>query len=448
MARKRGEAGDKDDGAGEKAVPTGRVGRFARVARLAGGVAGGMLAEGTRQLRAGKRLKTRDMLLTPANARRVGDQLAEMRGAAMKIGQILSMDTGDLLPRELADILARLRSDARAMPIGQLRTALTEAYGDDWETLLYGFDFSPLAAASIGQVHRAYSPDGREIVLKVQYPGVARTIDSDVDNIATLLRVSGLLPTQMEIRPLLEDAKAQLRDEADYLKEAKFLQSFGEMLADDDRFLVPEVLPELTHRNVLAMTYLKGSPIESVADCTQDERDRVMSALIELMLMELFELRLVQTDPNFANYQYRKPTGEIILLDFGATRRFKVAFVNNYRRLAAAAEAQDSKKVALAAERLGYAIGEADSQYRDLVMELFLLALEPLRQDAPYDFARSTMPARMSELGRRITDFRDFWQAPPTDAVYFHRKLGGMFMLASRVGARVNVYQLMRRWLD
>ena len=115
------------------AVPTGKVGRFARVARMATGVAGGMIAEGTRQLRAGKRPRKRDMLLTPGNARRVADQLADMRGAAMKLGQILSMDTGDFLPRELADILSRLRSDARAMPPEQLQAAMETAYGEDGE---------------------------------------------------------------------------------------------------------------------------------------------------------------------------------------------------------------------------------------------------------------------------------------------------------------------------
>ena len=145
MARGSRDNGDKGGG---KSIPTSRVGRFARMARMAGGVAGGMVAEGTRQLRAGKRPKARDMLLTPGNARRVAEQLSTMRGAAMKVGQILSMDTGEFLPRELADILARLRSDAKYMPPEQLQRAMTEAYGDDWESLFYGFDLKPIAAAS------------------------------------------------------------------------------------------------------------------------------------------------------------------------------------------------------------------------------------------------------------------------------------------------------------
>ncbi|MEP4487089.1 MAG: AarF/ABC1/UbiB kinase family protein [Halioglobus sp.] len=435
---------DKDDA---KAVPTGRVSRFARVAKLAGGVASGMLAEGTRQWRAGNRPRRRDLIMTPANARRVADQLAEMRGAAMKLGQILSMDTGDMLPRELADILARLRSDARAMPVAQLQQTMTEAYGEDWESMFYDFDFKPLAAASIGQVHKTTSPDGRSIVLKVQYPGVRESIDNDVDNIATVLRLSGLLPKEVDLAPLLSDAKVQLRDEADYLKEAEFLSAFGEVLADDERFILPEVLPELTHRSVLAMTYVSGSPIENIAYQPREERDRVMTALLDLMLTELFELAMVQTDPNFANYQYKQSTGEIVLLDFGATRHFKKRFVNNYRKLAAAAIANDRKGIAAAADKLGYAVGDEDSDYRELVLELFTLALEPLSQEGAYDFGRSDMPARMSELGESITDYRDFWKAPPTDAVYFHRKLGGMFMLASRLKARVDVNELMQQWL-
>ena len=430
------------DKSGSKAVPTGRFSRFAKVAKMAGGVAGGMLAEGGRQIRAGNRPKARDMLLTPGNAKRVADQLAEMRGAAMKMGQMLSMDTGEMLPRELADILARLRSDANSMPIEQLQRSMVDAFGDDWEALFYGFDYQPIAAASIGQVHRTTSPDGREIVLKIQYPGVAQSIESDVDNIASLLRLSGLLPKELDIQPLLDDAKVQLQEEADYLKEAEFLQAFGKVLEGDDRFVLPEVLPELTHRNVLAMTYVPGGPIEAVIDQPHAERNRVMAALLELMLTELFEFKMVQTDPNFANYRYRPETGEIVLLDFGATRHFKAAFVNNYKKLLRAAVVGDEEKIAAAATQLGYSVGEEGSPYRALVLELFMLALEPLCTDEVYDFSRSDIPARMSEMAESVKEHTEFWQTPPTDAVYFHRKLGGMFMLAGRLKARVNVYQL------
>ena len=156
---------------------------------------------------------------------------------------------------------------------------------------------------------------------------------------------------------------------------------------------------------------------------------------------------MVQTDPNFANYQYRQKSGQIVLLDFGATRRFRAGFVNNYRKLLAAALVGNRDKVVAAADRIGYAMGDDDSEYRELVLELFLLALEPMRHEGPYDFARSDMARRMSELAEEVSEYRDFWRAPPTDAMYFHRKLGGMFLLASRVKARVDVNGLIRRWL-
>ncbi|WOJ96671.1 AarF/ABC1/UbiB kinase family protein [Congregibacter brevis] len=430
-----------------KAVPASRAGRFAKVARLAGGVAGGMLAEGARQLRAGNRPSKRDLLLTPGNARRVTKQLSEMRGAAMKLGQILSMDSGELLPKELTDILASLRSDGTSMPDSQLEGAMSEAYGSEWESEFQIFDRYPIAAASIGQVHRAVAHDGKELALKIQYPGVSKSIASDVDNIATVLRISGLLPEEADIQPLLDDAKRQLKDEANYLKEAEFLRRFNEVLGDDERFVLPELVPELTRKNVLAMSYVSGGPIDAIARRSQEERDRVVSALVELLLTELFELRMVQTDPNFANYQYRWSSGEIVLLDFGATRDFKARFVSNYRKLAVAAVHGDRDAMTVAAEKVGYSMGDEDSRYRELVLELLLLALEPLREDVLYDFGSSTMPERLAALGKSATEYADFWHAPPTDVVYFHRKLGGIFMLAARMNARVNVNELMQRWL-
>ena len=271
---------------------------------------------------------------------------------------------------------------------------MTEAYGADWESLFSEFDRYPIAAASIGQVNRAVDHEGRELALKIQYPGVAKSIRSDVDNIATVLRMSGLLPDDVDMTPLLEDAKTQLEDEANYTKEAKFLQAFHEVLAEDERFIVPELLPELTRRNVLAMTYVAGGPIEELARKPQAERDRVMTALVELMLTELFQLRLVQTDPNFANYHYRFASGDIVLLDFGATRAFKARFVNHYRKLAAAAIAGDRKRMVEAAEKVGYAMGDEDSTYRELVLELLLLVLEPCALRAT-----TTLPPRTCRRG-------------------------------------------------
>ena len=162
----------------------------------------------------------RDLVLTPGNVGRLADRLSHLRGAAMKLGQMISMDAGDLLPPELAAILAQLRSQAHRMPPEQLSRVLDSEWGPDWRRRFSRFNATPIAAASIGQVHRATLPDGRELAIKVQYPGVRESIDSDVDNVATLLRVSGVLPRELDLAPLLTEAKRQLHEEADYEREA------------------------------------------------------------------------------------------------------------------------------------------------------------------------------------------------------------------------------------
>ena len=429
-------------------VPSRRRQRFGKMARLAGGVAGGMLAEGARQLRSGNRLRTKDLLLTPANARRLTKQLSEMRGAAMKLGQILSMDGGDFIPRELSDIMATLRSAAFAMPSHQLEQMLIEAFGSDWRDTLSDFEEKPFAAASIGQVHRLRVRGGREAVLKVQYPGIAESIDADVDNLTTLLKLSGLLPPQIDIKPLLVEVKQQLHEEADYRLEAKHLTAFNRALGDDERFLLPKVIPSLSSERVLGMTYVPSAPIEAVLDEDQEERDRVMSLLLELLLVELFDLRMAQTDPNFANYRYNTESGQVVLLDFGATRRFRAAFTHAYRDLLKATLEADRDAMAKAASVVGYSIGPEGSRYRELVLDAIQIALEPIMEDRPYDFAASPMSERLAVLGQDLREYKSFWEAPPVDAAYVHRKIGGLFLMAQRLEARVNVNALLLPWVQ
>ena len=290
MSADKTNAEPRQGAQGFQAVPRGRARRFGRFARLAGGVASNMLAHGAVQLAAGKRPRAKDLLLTPKNAMMLTRQLAEMRGAAMKLGQIFSMDTGDLLPREFADILATLRDMGYAMPDAQLQEVLVESLGADYADKLRHFEREPFAAASIGQVHRLRTRDGRAAVLKVQYPGIRESIDSDVDNLASLLSMSGLLPKHMDMAPMLEEAKTQLHEEADYEQEARYLKAFVRALGDDERFLIPRLIPHLSATRILGMTYVPGIPIEEVAHETAAERNRVLGLLFELLMIELFEL--------------------------------------------------------------------------------------------------------------------------------------------------------------
>ncbi len=261
------------------------------------------------------------------------------------------------------------------MPMSQVVAVLGANWGEGWDRHFQRFSFTPVAAASIGQVHLAQTRDGRDLAIKIQYPGVRRSIDSDVDNVATLLRISGLLPGSLNIEPLLREAKSQLHAEADYLREAEYLRRYGALLADAGEFLVPEVHAELTTGSVLAMSRVDGVPVESLSDAPQAERDRIARLLIALLLRELFEFRLIQTDPNFANYRYDSATGRLILLDFGATRPYPEVMVEAYRRLMTAAIACDRPAMSAAAIAIGYFQAGILDHQREAVLELFATRL-------------------------------------------------------------------------
>ncbi|MCG7588453.1 AarF/UbiB family protein, partial [Photobacterium sp. OFAV2-7] len=178
-----------------------------KIGRLLGGVAVQVLSDGASALADNKPLKANDLLLTPANAMRLADRLSEMRGAAMKVGQLLSMEAGEYLPPVLTEILATLRENAHPMPQGQVAQVLEGAWGKRWEDAFKQFSFTPLAAASIGQVHEATTKDGQHLAIKVQYPGIRKSIDSDVDNIAALFNLLRLIPRDYDITTLLKEAK-------------------------------------------------------------------------------------------------------------------------------------------------------------------------------------------------------------------------------------------------
>ena len=429
-------------------VPSSRFARLTRFGALASGVAGGMLAEGARQLAQGKRPRFRDLVLTPTNVSRVTDQLAQLRGAAMKLGQMLSMDAGDFLPAQLTQILARLRSDGHHMPQEQLLKLLNISWGKGWEQRLARFSYTPIAAASIGQVHSARTHDGIELAIKIQYPGIAASISSDVDNVVSLLRISGLLPGHLDIVSLIEEAKRQLQLEADYVKEGQHLMHYRRLLAGNDNYVLPEVLPEFTTKRILAMTYVPSEPIESLMGASQAQRDRIVSQLFELLFLEIFEFRRVQTDPNFANYRIDPVNQKLVLLDFGATRVYTKPCAEAYRRLLTAGMSRDRKAIAQAACDIGYFQERVPVHIQRIVVDIFLEACEPLRQAGGYDFGATDLARRIHAIALPLGLDRDAWHTPPVDAIFLHRKIGGLYLLAVKLNARVDMRQLFEPYVS
>ncbi|WP_375390537.1 ABC1 kinase family protein [uncultured Sphingomonas sp.] len=422
-----------------RAVPSGRIARLGTFGRLAGGVAGGMLAEGARRLAAGERPRLSELVLTPANAARLADRLSHLRGAAMKLGQMISMDAGDLLPPELATILARLRNQAYRMPPQQLDGVLKAEWGPDWRRRFRRFEASPIAAASIGQVHRATLPDGQVLAVKVQYPGVRESIASDVDNVATLLRIANVLPSTLDLAPLLAEAKRQLAEEADYRREGAQMTRYADLLDGDGRYVVPRLAPALTTDRVLAMTFVEGRPIETLADAPQEVRDGAMTALIALVLRELFAFGLMQTDPNFANYRWQPETGRLVLLDFGATRTVPPATAASYRALIAAGLARDRDRIRDIAVETGFLGEQAVAAHRLAVDRIIAAVDDAMNRPGPFDFGDRAFVPVVREEARALLADRAAWHVPHVDTLFVQRKVSGTALLAARLKARVEV---------
>jgi len=389
--------------------------------------------------------------LTVANAEKLAKRLAGMRGAAMKMGQMLSMEGADILPKEFANALAMLRDSANTMPLTQIRRVMGREYGKGWEDRFLDFDYIPIAAASIGQVHRAITSDGRDLALKIQYPGVAKSINSDVDNMAMFLRLANLLPVEMDIDGLIQESKRQLHQEADYKQEAEYLKAYGEFVRDEPHFLVPQVHDDFTTRRVLAMDYIEGVPLESLGEesVPQETKDRVGALLEELVFRELFEFRTMQSDPNFANYFYQPEEQRIVLLDFGSTVNFERSFTDKYANIARALIEEDDGAARHYAESIGYLDPGASDGHAERILELIRVICEPIRYDSIYDFGASDLMARGRDLGMEMA-FGDMSEAkvPPPETMFLHRKLMGSYMLCHRIGSRINVQALIRPFVQ
>lgn len=429
-------------------VPAGRAERFVKIGWLAGRMAFGAAAESARRL-GGAEASSGHVLLTEANARRLASSLSSMRGAAMKLGQLLSLESEDLLPPEAALVLASLRDSADAMPAKQLRGVLEAEWGPGWESKFSHFDFEPIAAASIGQVHTATTTDGRELALKIQYPGVARSIDSDVDNLATALRLAKILPGEIEFGPLIEEAKRQLRDEADYETEAGHLRRYGALLADEPDVVVPGVHDDLTTKSILAMDRLDGVPLEDMCgpEYSDADRDQTASLLLRLALREFFEFNFIQSDPNFGNY-LRLADGRIGLIDLGAGYDAPARLCRDYALMFRASVDGDREALRAAANDIGFLEAADDDGPAHAMLDLISMATEPFRLEGSYDFGTTDLPLRAREGATALVLGQGFWRPPPPETLFLQRKLGGTFLLCTRLRAKVDARAIVEEALD
>ena len=425
----------------ESRVPSSRIGRLWQYAGLGTSMAFGAVSETIR--RASGSQDTGSVMFSAGNMERMVAKLSKMRGAALKLGQMLSIQDSNMLPEPIQQVLQRVQDRADYMPAWQRDKVLSDNLGPNWRDLFSSFNDVPIAAASIGQVHSAVlKSTGKPVAVKVQYPGVADSIDSDLNNLSILLTASRLLPRGLYLDKTIANARVELAWECDYLREAECGARFRELLRDDPVFVVPEVMPEASGKQVLTMEMLEGVAVTKIQDFTQEQRDWIGTQIMRLCLREITEFHYMQTDPNWTNFLYNTRTNRLELLDFGASREYPTKFISTYVRTLVAASRNNRALCQDLSLQLGYLTGMESQAMADAHVTSVVTIAEPFMLSSPdlYDFRNQTITDRVRALIPLM--IRERLAPPPEETYSLHRKLSGAFLLCARLGSRVPCKEL------
>ncbi|EUB56876.1 Chaperone activity of bc1 complex-like protein [Echinococcus granulosus] len=418
----------------ERRVPVTRVDLFV-------GLGLGAAAEyAKRSIGASDKNDKSNVFLNDANLERIVDTLCRMRGAALKLGQMLSIQDSSLVSPKVQKIFERVRQSADFMPTSQMYEVVNAELGPNWREKLASFDEKPFAAASIGQVHLATLPDGRRLAMKVQYPGVAKSIETDVANITMILKRFNFMPRGLFAESAVRAAKKELKWECDYLREAYYAEKFARLLANDPVFLVPQVFHDFSTQKVFTTEYFEGLVIDDCASLSQDVRNWIGENLLRLCLLEVFVFNTMQTDPNWSNFLYNRDLNKIILLDFGASREYPRRFVDDYLRVIVAASNGDKPGILEYSRRLGFLTGYETKVFLDAHVEAVSVLGEAFASKVPFDFGKQSTTYRINRIIPVMLEHR--LTPPPAETYSLHRKMSGCFLLCGRLGAVVDCRKL------
>ena len=434
--------------ASDSKFSTSRGSRFLRLGAVSGKVGGSYLGHAVKGAFVGAESRAQALVQTNLrNAVRVARTFGELKGAVMKVGQMLSLQE-DVLPPEMREVLRGLQAHAPPVDFSVLRPVLEQELGDAGLRRLEHISQQAYASASIGQVHRAKLDGEREVVLKIQYPGVERTVESDLRNIRMVTRsLQGVMPLKVDLGKFLVEVRARLSEELDYTGELANMRLFTKLLADDPRFVVPQPIEELSTRRVLTTEYEPGQTADEICapQVPQSLRDRVGSALFELLYRQVYAFYALHADPNFANFAFR-PNGRVVVYDFGCVKRLSPQFVTGLRRLTCDALARRYHRLPGDMEELGYAFLGRKPLPLELYRDFADVICRDVRQPGQYDFGASPMRAELLELKQR--HWRELLQFDaPAEALFLGRTFGGMFGNLLKLRARVPVHDLLHKYL-
>ncbi|XP_017759390.1 PREDICTED: aarF domain-containing protein kinase 4 [Eufriesea mexicana] len=428
-------------------VPATRLQRMVSFGTLGVGLGVGTIAEYTRRTLGLKKQSLGDtfdsLFLTKANAERIVSTLCKVRGAALKIGQILSIQDETIMNPELQKVFERVRQSADFMPMWQVEKVLVGELGHDWRNKLATFEDRPFAAASIGQVHHGTLLNGQDVAIKIQYPGVAMGIESDVENLVGIMKVWNIFPKGMFIDNLVEVAKRELAWEVDYVREAECTRKYKQLIESYSDYYVPAVIDELSTKQIFTTEMVEGIPVDKCINLDMETKEHICKLIMNLCLKELFVFRYMQTDPNWSNFFYNTKTRQLILLDFGACRGYEKSFMDKYIEIIYAASEGDRKKILNLSREIGFLTGYESKLMEEAHVDAVMVLGQTFDKNCEYyDFGKQGVIKQLQSLMPTILDHR---LCPPPEEIYsLHRKLSGAFLLCAKLKVKINCRDMFR----